>query len=123
MPKGDRTGPMGTGAMSGRAAGVCAGFNSPGYARPMNAGGAGMRAGRRRGGWRGPAAGGRGWCFRPFATGPMGRMGSGGYGSALQPLDPELERETLRNRSRVLQSELDAVKRRLAEIQPEEQAS
>jgi hypothetical protein len=123
MPKGDRTGPMGTGAMSGRAAGICAGFSMPGYARPMNAGGAGMRAGRRRGGWRGPTAGGRGYCFRPLATGRMGRMGSGGSGSALQPLDPELERESLRNRSQVLQSELDAVNRRLAEIQPEEQTS
>jgi hypothetical protein len=56
MPKGDRTGPMGTGAMSGRAAGFCAGFDTPGYAHPTPAGGAGMRAGRRRGGWSGPAA-------------------------------------------------------------------
>jgi hypothetical protein len=47
----------------------------------------------------------------------------GGYGDASQPLNPELEKESLRNRSRVLQSELDSVNRRLAEIEPEERAS
>lgn len=123
MPKGDRTGPMGTGAMSGRAAGFCAGSKIPGYAHPMNAGGAGMRAGRRRGGWVGPAAGGRGGYFRPFAAGPMGRMVFGGYGSALQPSEPELEKESLRNRSQALQAELDAVNRRLTEIESQEKAS
>jgi hypothetical protein len=52
----------------------------------------------------------------------MGRMYFGGYGSARQPLNPELEKESLRNRSRVLQSELDAINQRLAEIEPEEKA-
>jgi hypothetical protein len=123
MPKGDRTGPVGTGARSGRAAGFCTGFNMPGYAHPRNAGGAGRRAGRRRGGFRSQGGGGREWCSRPFATGRLGRMAFGGYGTALQPLDPELERQTLRNRSQALQSELDAVNRRLTELQPEEQTS
>jgi Family of unknown function (DUF5320) len=123
MPKGDRTGPMGSGARSGRAAGFCAGYNTPGYANPINPGGAGMRAGRRRGGWQGSAIGGRGWCYRPFATGRMDRMHLGGYGDAIQPLNPGSEKESLRNRSQVLQSELDAVNRRLAEIEPEEKAS
>jgi hypothetical protein len=122
MPRGDRTGPMGAGAMSGRAAGICAGFDTPGYANPTSAGGVRMRAGRGRGSWSGPAAGSRGWCYRPFAIGRMGRRYFGGYGSALQPLNPELEKESLRNRSRVLQSELDAVNQRLAEIEPEEKA-
>jgi|GEM_PF-222136 len=31
MPRGDKTGPAGAGAMSGRALGYCAGNNSPGY--------------------------------------------------------------------------------------------
>ena len=35
MPRGDGTGPMGTGPMSGRGMGFCAGFQSPGY---MNCG-------------------------------------------------------------------------------------
>jgi hypothetical protein len=123
MPKGDRTGPMGTGTRSGRAAGFCAGYNMPGYANPINAGGAGMRAGRRRGGWHGSPIGGRGWCYRPFATGRMGQMYFGGYGYASHPLNPELEKESLRNRSQVLQSELDAVNQRLAEIEPEEKST
>ena len=123
MPKGDRTGPMGTGARSGRAAGFCAGFNAPGYANMTNVGGAGMRAGRRRGGIYSQGGGGRGWCSGPFAGRRMGRMVFGGYGYASQPLNPESEKESLRNRSQALQSELDAVNRRLAEIEPEEKAS
>jgi hypothetical protein len=122
MPKGDRTGPMGAGAMSGRAKGFCSGFDMPGYAHPMGAGGAGMRAGRRRGGGSGPTAGGRGWCYRPFAASRMGRMNFGGYRSVLQPVNPELDKESLRNRSQVLQSELDAVNSRLAEIESQEKA-
>ncbi|MEJ2659932.1 MAG: DUF5320 domain-containing protein [Desulfobacteraceae bacterium] len=123
MPRGDRSGPMGTGAMSGRAAGFCAGYHMPGYANPMNAGGAGMFAGRRRGGWQGPAGGGRGWCNRAFATGRMGRMYFGGYGYAPQPMDPESEKESLKGRTQALQSELDAINRRLTEIESQEQTT
>ncbi len=49
MPRGDGTGPMGQGRMTGRGMGYCAGFDSPGY---MNAGWGG---GRMRG--RGPGFG------------------------------------------------------------------
>ncbi len=35
MPFGDRTGPMGLGPTTGRAAGFCAGFPVPGYINPM----------------------------------------------------------------------------------------
>ncbi|MDD4981107.1 MAG: DUF5320 domain-containing protein [Candidatus Omnitrophica bacterium] len=31
MPRGDGTGPMGLGMMTGRAAGFCAGYNTPGF--------------------------------------------------------------------------------------------
>lgn len=123
MTKGDRTGPMGTGAMSGRAAGFCAGFKMPGFAHPMNPGGAGMRAGRRHGGCGSLASGGRGWSFRPLATGRAGRMSFGSNRSAFQPVDPELEKELLRNRTQVLQSELDDVNRRLTEIESQEKMS
>jgi len=34
MPRGDGTGPMGMGPMTGRAAGYCAGFPVPGYMNP-----------------------------------------------------------------------------------------
>jgi hypothetical protein len=35
MPGGDRTGPMGMGPMTGRAAGYCAGYPVPGYMDPI----------------------------------------------------------------------------------------
>ncbi|MBC7083569.1 MAG: DUF5320 domain-containing protein [Firmicutes bacterium] len=34
MPRGDRTGPIGLGPRTGRAAGYCAGFPVPGYMNP-----------------------------------------------------------------------------------------
>jgi hypothetical protein len=34
MPRGDGTGPMGMGPMTGRAAGYCAGYAAPGFANP-----------------------------------------------------------------------------------------
>ncbi|MBN1458575.1 MAG: DUF5320 domain-containing protein [Armatimonadetes bacterium] len=35
MPRGDGTGPMGRGPMTGRAAGYCAGYAVPGFANPQ----------------------------------------------------------------------------------------
>ncbi|NLV49386.1 MAG: DUF5320 domain-containing protein, partial [Clostridiales bacterium] len=35
MPRGDGTGPMGMGRMTGRGAGYCAGFAAPGYSNPV----------------------------------------------------------------------------------------
>ncbi|MCD6307770.1 MAG: DUF5320 domain-containing protein [Candidatus Latescibacteria bacterium] len=49
MPGGDRTGPSGFGPMTGRAAGFCAGYPSPGYSSSQG----GMGMGRGRGGGRG----------------------------------------------------------------------
>ncbi|MGZ5424590.1 MAG: DUF5320 domain-containing protein, partial [Candidatus Aminicenantales bacterium] len=51
MPAGDRTGPIGMGPLSGRAAGYCAGFGMPGYANPLPGRGFGMGFGRGRGAW------------------------------------------------------------------------
>jgi len=79
MPRGDGTGPMGMGPMTGRAAGFCAGFGTPGY---MNAGpgwGGGRGFGRGRGlgrgrGWAGWARPGRGFGMRAGWYGmPYGR--------------------------------------------------
>lgn len=43
MPRGDRTGPNGMGPMTGRGAGLCAGFDSPGF---VNGGFARFEGGR-----------------------------------------------------------------------------
>ena len=120
MPGGDRTGPMGNGAMRGRAAGFCAGFDAPGYTDPAAQGGAGMRMGRRRGGWGSPSAGGQGWLCRSFAARRMGRRGMGRYAFWSQPLNPDRDMETLKNRSQALASELAFVNSRLRDIESQE---
>lgn len=76
---------------------------------------------RQRGWSGGSAAGGRGRRHRYFATGGPGRMYLGAYPAPAQPFDPELEKASLKNRSRALQSELDAIKKRLEEIEPQEE--
>ncbi|MEN7973760.1 MAG: DUF5320 domain-containing protein [Verrucomicrobiota bacterium] len=58
MPRGNRTGPEGMGPMTGRAAGLCAGNNAPGYAGNVG-------FGRRMGGGRGR---GQGFGFRAAAS-------------------------------------------------------
>lgn len=49
MPRGDGTGPMGTGPLTGRGAGICAGYAVPGYAnrRDFGCGSGGQRGFRR----------------------------------------------------------------------------
>jgi len=60
MPLGDRTGPLGLGPMTGRAAGFCAGYPVPGYLNPIpGRGWFGVgRGGFPRGGERGRTFGG-----------------------------------------------------------------
>ena len=69
MPGGDRTGPLGMGPMTGRAAGFCAGNATPGYMNPVAGRGFG---GAGRGGGFGPARGGwgrRNWFYATGLTG------------------------------------------------------
>lgn len=118
MPRGDRTGPMGMGAMTGRAAGYCAGSGCPGYANPVPGQrfGVGFRAGR--GAWGcGFGGGGRGWRNMFYATGLPGWMRFGGSAVAYHKPDPEIERQTLKNQAEALQSELDFIKKRMSEIE------
>jgi len=54
MPRGDRTGSMGQGPVTGRGLGFCAGFDSPGYTKGAGGGmGRGYGFGRGMGGGRG----------------------------------------------------------------------
>lgn len=73
MPRGDGTGPGGMGPMTGRAAGFCAGYPSPGFVNPY--GGRYSYGGYGRG-WGYGGAFGRGWG-RGY-----GRGGGWGYGYA-----------------------------------------
>ncbi|MBN1626509.1 MAG: DUF5320 domain-containing protein, partial [Deltaproteobacteria bacterium] len=65
MPGGDGTGPNGMGSMTGRGAGWCAGFNTPGYANSSPVQG----FGRGRGFYGGRGGGGRGRRNMYYATG------------------------------------------------------
>ena len=113
MPGGDRTGPMGVGPMTGRAAGYCAGYDVPGYMNPMPGRGFGAGWG---GGW------GRGWRWRNWyrATGLPGwaRFGYGPAWSA--PATREQEAEALKGQAKWLQEQLDAINQHIAELEQEE---
>jgi len=119
MPAGDRTGPMGMGPMTGRAAGYCAGYDVPGYANPG--------PGRRFWGrgwwwsWRWPCGWwGRGWRHWYYATG-LPRWARWGYPPAWwwppAPLTREEEIEMLREEADWLKKQLEAVSQRLADLE------
>jgi len=118
MPRGDRTGPMGMGPMTGRGAGYCAGLGVPGYASPVPGRGFGMGFGRGRGSWgRGFGGGGRGFRHWFHTTGVPGRMGFGGWTPPYWQPEPEFEKETLKAQAEALQSELDLIKKRLSALE------
>jgi hypothetical protein len=108
MPRGDRTGPMGMGPMTGRGAGFCAGYNVPGF---MNAvpgrGGMGFGRGRGRGcgvgmGWR------HGWGFQ-------------GFPAANQPVSSSQgdELSALRGQAKYLGEALQSITSRISELEAE----
>lgn len=107
MPGGDRTGPLGMGPLTGRGAGYCRGYETPGYANNFPGGrGAGRGVGFGGGGY------GRGRRNRFFATGIPGRGWNrqGGAASvAFHEPSPNQERQ-------YLEQEAEALRRQLAEI-------
>jgi hypothetical protein len=116
MPRGDRTGPMGYGPMTGRGAGYCAGYGMPGYANPIPGRGYG-----RRGGFGGH---GRGWRHGFYASGMPGwaRFGWVGpqYAAPYPPVvDPTAGEETdvLREQAEYLKEALADVEKRLSELE------
>lgn len=117
MPRGDATGPMGMGPMTGREAGYCAGNNMPGYLNKAGERGFCMGFGRRA---NFDNRGGQGGGFRRrnrfFATGVPGRARFGGFAAPFQKIDTETEEQALRRHADLLQSEMDAIKKRLDEL-------
>jgi len=87
MPGGDRTGPLGAGPMTGRAAGYCAGYAMPGYANPMGGRGGGLGFGR-GGGFGFGRGGGRGCGNQFYATGLTGWQRAAGPATATAPTAP-----------------------------------
>lgn len=116
MPGGDRTGPLGTGPMTGRGAGYCAGYPIPGSANPI--GGRGW-FGRGRGFGRGRAGFGRGWrhpywpaqAWMPYAYGnPYHGVGTFPYYPYARDLTVSEEMDMLKEQSNILENELKAIK-------------
>lgn len=114
MPGGNATGPRGEGPMTGRKAGYCMGFGMPGYANNDGRRDSGIRFGRGTG--FGNNGGGYGRRNRFFATGVPGRARCAGYNAPLANFDPEAEKQILKSRAENLQSEMDAIKKRIDEL-------
>jgi hypothetical protein len=99
------------GPMTGRGAGYCSGSGAPGYVQPGPGRGFGMGGGRGRGM-------GGGWGRRNMfhATGLPGWLRFGPFGAPYQNPDPETEKRTLKDQADALQSQLQAIQKRLEEI-------
>lgn len=115
MPRGDRTGPLGLGPMTGRTAGYGGGYGVPGYMNPISGRGFGPGFGGGRGRWGG---GGHGWRHWYYATGLPGGLRSGWWG--VPPYSaaatPAAERQYLEDLAKSLQGQLDDIKKRLDEL-------
>ncbi len=108
MPRGNGTGPMGLGAMTGRGAGYCTGYAMPGYANPV--------LGRGLGSGFGFGGGGHGRRNMFYATGRPGWLRFGWPGSTA-PMSPENEAAALKAQAEALQEQAEAINKRIAEIE------
>jgi hypothetical protein len=113
MPFGDRTGPAGMGPMTGRAAGFCAGYPTPGYANPAFGRG---YFGRGRGFW----GQGGGWGRRNWFWGAA-NWNATGYGIPTYPTAPTItaqqELDELKNQAQYLQQNLEGIQKRIEELE------
>lgn len=122
MPRGDRTGPVGSGQMTGRAAGYCAGYDVPGYTHSVPGRGVAFCRG---GGW----GRGRGYRNRYYATGLPGWARAGyapawgtppatSYGA---PVSREQQVEALRAQSEWLEEQLRAINECIEELESQQE--
>ena len=122
MPFGDRTGPLGLGPRTGRAAGYCSGFGMPGYVNPvLGRGWFGFGRGWGRG--RSWSGGGRGWRHRYRATGMPDWAGYGSYpyGGWMAPygagLTAQEEMDMLKDQADILKKQLEDIESRISTIE------
>ena len=130
MPGGDGTGPRGMGPMTGRAAGYCAGYPTPGFMNPVSGRGFGWGRGFGRGlgmGFRG----GRGWGgYRGAQYGAYAYPYGAPYGSPAAPSavpygygagpSPEQEIDMLKGQAEYFEDALEGIKKRIAELEAKE---
>ena len=126
MPGGDGTGPGGMGPMTGRAAGICAGYGAPGYVNRI--GGRGYRGWSRGGGW-----GRRNWFH---ATGLPGwaraEYGWPAWGGAASPyaadapftsgLTAGRELDALKGQAKYLEDALGEINKRIEGLESQRSA-
>ncbi len=110
MPGGNGTGPAGMGPMTGRGAGFCAGYNTPGYTNSVGGRGMGMGRGRGMGFGRGMGYG------RGFGWAGVGNVGA--YPVPMgQALTQEQELEGLKGQAESIENSLDQIKARIEALQ------
>lgn len=113
MPAGDNTGPEGMGPRTGRGAGYCAGNDAPGFAEP------GFGYGRGRGRGRGFANAPRqGFGFRGRPRRGMGYRAAPPVYPGAYEYTEEQEAADLKAQAGWLQQQLDAITKRIAELNP-----
>ena len=123
MPGGDRTGPLGMGPMTGRAAGYCAGFAVPGFMNAPGGRGFGGRGGGRGRGWRNwfYATGLTGW---QRAAAGMPVFGGGQFAGAAQtgPAAPpaatkEQELGILKQQAQTMEQQMRQLQERIERLE------
>jgi len=115
MPGGDRTGPLGMGPMTGRAAGYCAGYNVPGYMNSAGGRGMAMRHGRFYGGGGGFGRG-RGFAsYGTFAAPYAAPVAPIAFGAG--PYDESMELDALRGQAQALEASMSGIQKRIEELE------
>jgi len=115
MPFGDGTGPVGTGPMTGKAAGYCAGYSAPGYGNPVpgRCFGRGFARGRGFGAGRGLGRRQMAWPGRA-----MGQVPYSWGNFTVQTQDEE--KGFLQGQADLLQNQLNDIRKRLDELGSQE---
>ena len=117
MPRFDGTGPMGAGPMTGGARGRCnpSGryYGAPGYGFGRGAGYRGARGYGRGLGGRGTYAPAGGW-YGPAYAPPYGNS---------YPMNPDDEMNMLRDEANAIKNDLDAINKRIGELESKSPAS
>jgi len=115
MPGGDRTGPLGLGPMTGRAAGYCAGYPVPGF---MNSASGYFGYGRGIGWGRGR---GRGLMYRYFPYRPVMPY------ATVPPYNPyfygadEQDIDLLKREAELLKKQLEEVQKHIETLEKEQE--
>ncbi|MDP8252861.1 MAG: DUF5320 domain-containing protein [Candidatus Kaelpia aquatica] len=103
MPGGNGAGPAGMGSMTGRGAGYCAGYSTPGYMNPTAGGGFGRGVGGGRGFGHGMGRGFRAPAYPYFP--------------AASSLSLQQEASMLKEQLKAMQDEVNMVNNRIKELE------